>query len=126
YLELDENIDILQRSQVQGGGIAAVGNNILLPNTSFAIQDRFRARTHFYGGQIGLQSEFHNGRLFVFVAGKMGYGRNFQNIDVNGKTTTPAGTVGGGLLAVASNSGRRNESEISIVPEANMTVGYQL
>jgi Putative beta barrel porin-7 (BBP7) len=135
------------RLTVQTGSSTQVGVNVI---------DRYDVRNQFYGGDLGLFQEFHFGRFFLGMTGKIGLGDMHQILDVTGITnvpvtistaqttsgTTAAGTgvnsttylpqgfsqnVGsGGLLAQSNQVGRYTRDVFAVVPELNLSLGYQI
>ena len=57
---------------------------------------------------------------------KLALGNTHSRIDINGSTTTAAGTFAGGLLALPSNMGVHTSDQFSMVPELGLTLGYDL
>jgi len=94
------------------------------------VDDQFRTENQFHGGQVGVTGEYRLGRWYADGMAAVAFGLTWERLDIDGgtRTTSPAGTqvTGGGLLALPSNSGRSREADFAVVPEANLTVGYQL
>lgn len=67
--------------------------------------DQFDTRNRFYGGQLGIRSEWSRGRFFVQATGKVALGCMDQTVEIIGTTTTtnvfgPGSiTVPGGFFA---------------------------
>jgi hypothetical protein len=126
YLDLGESITIVENIQ---GQATAPGS---FANTNALVFDRFATHNSFYGGQIGLDSEWRRGRWFVDVKGKLAIGATDSVVDISGGQTffNPDGSVRssvqGGLLALNSNIGRTHKDHFSFVPEIGVNVGYQL
>ena len=95
------------------------------------IHDSFGVRSQFFGGQVGARSEFDYGPLYAELLGKVAVGDSHETVRVNGNTTLiPAATgvpvvAPGGLLATATNIGRKSRDEFAVVPELGVNVGYQ-
>lgn len=92
--------------------------------------DQFDTGNQFHGAQVGFKADLSSGAAFVEVTGKVALGQNNQRIDVNGQTNVYSGTTAlavapGGLLAVASNTGRFGLSQFAVLPEAGVKVGFQ-
>jgi hypothetical protein len=120
-LGLDENIDVNESLAVIGGTSAG---------QQFAINDHFGTQNRFYGGQLGLLSEFRCNRWVFDVNGKVALGSTTEMVAISGSTAiTPLGgatqTFNGGLLALPSNIGRYDRDVFTWVPELGITVGYQ-
>jgi hypothetical protein len=132
FLELEESLDVTQNTTILAGGSASLNGNPLGAGTNPTITDHFGTRNDFYGGQIGTQAEVRIGkRLFVYLVGKVAFGTNHEQITNAGSTSqnlmnSPLITVPGGLLVVASNSGRFSQDQFCVVPEAGMNFGYQI
>ena len=95
--------------------------------------DQFRTRNSFDGGQIGLRAILSSGRFSLFTDLKLGMGVTTQHLLVDGYTNFASSNAGrgnastsGGILAVRSNSGSRNERDFSLLPEGNMTLSCQV
>ena len=95
------------------------------------LHDSFNARSQFFGGQVGVRSEFDHGPFYAEFTGKVGMGDSHESILVNGATTlVPAATgvpqvAPGGFLATATNSGRFVRDRFAVVPEVGINAGYQ-
>ncbi len=125
-----------------------------LAGTTFDIQDSFRSRNEFHGGEIGLITQrFHGRWSFEFLA-KLAMGNNRQAVTIDGRTvTTVPGqaqishrggplameyttstvpnntqvTRRGGLLALKNtNIGTFERDDFALIPHFNFEVGYQL
>jgi hypothetical protein len=99
------------------------------PNLS-TIVDQFLTRNQFGGGQLGFESEFRRGRIFVDLTGKVAAGNMNERVAINGFTQQTIVVGGssltqGGLLALGSNSGVRENNEFAYVPEGTVKFGYQ-
>jgi hypothetical protein len=132
YVGLDESLSVSSNTTVLGpaAAVAFNGNLVGLGNT-VTIVDHFETRNDFYGGQVGGRVEFHYCGLYVDLRGTLAIGNAHEVVQVSGNTSltgpglTPQ-TLPGGLLAVASNSGRSTRDEFTFIPEANVRAGYQL
>src|SRR5207249_12039345 len=78
------------------------------------IVDNFTTRNNFYGGQVGLETEFRHGRCFVDMTGKIAAGVMNEFLSIEGRTRfVDAGVtniVPAGLLALETNSGRTHHN----------------
>src|SRR5262249_3253083 len=94
------------------------------------IVDNFTTRNNFYGGQLGLESEFRAGRCFVDVTTKIAAGVTDEFLSIEGRTrfvdTGVTNIVPSGLLALETNSGRTHRNEFAFVPEFNLKFGFQV
>ncbi len=124
YMELREGITIAENTQVNPAAPVFAGDNI-------SAYDQFNTLNRFYGGQLGIRSEWWWKRVFVNATGMVAFGDTHQTVDINGatRTTTPGGAstlTPGDLLALPSNIGTHTRDQFSIVPEAGFNVGYQV
>jgi hypothetical protein len=108
----------------------AVAFNGALFNGTVTTADSFKTQNRFYGGQIGARTEVHFGDAFLRLTGKVALGATDQIIDIQGVSALLTGgqtTVApGGTLAQASNSGRTSHTAFSVIPELELTVGYDI
>jgi hypothetical protein len=131
YLDLREGLgiteNILAGSAIPGGpGFAAinVGDQI-------TVSDSFNTRNQFYGGQVGLNSEWRSGRWTLDTGFKIALGVTEQSVDINGGQSI-ASVNGqrqdfvGGLYALNSNIGNHSQSRFTVVPEATLKLGYDV
>jgi len=95
--------------------------------------DVFRTRNSFDGGQIGLRGVFTVDRFSVFSDIKLAMGNTYHTLSIDGKSTLvepvpnrPQPTLRGGILAPLSNNGTTSKNEFSVVPEANVSLSYQI
>jgi hypothetical protein len=131
YLELREDVDILEHVNVLPTADTAAFGPVFTPGNQIDLFDGFGTRNHFYGGQIGGRAEWVRGRIFVDVLGKVALGDTDEELDINGNTlvTTAAGArtrTPGGLLALSDNIGSYSRNRFAVVPEAGVNVGYQI
>jgi hypothetical protein len=126
YLDLDENLDIVQSTQALANGRLTIGNT---PVSAVVLEDRFNTRNQFYGGQMGMQGEYRLGPLFADVFSKVALGPNHEVVSISGSTRDATGAVAlpGGLLALqGGNIGRFVTNRFVVVPEVGAQVGVQL
>jgi hypothetical protein len=95
--------------------------------------DNFRTTNTFDGGQIGLRGVLSYQKWSLFTDLKLAVGVTQSTLTIEGNSTLNEGTTGrvlqtlpGGVLALPTNSGSRSENLVSIIPEVNFTVSYQL
>ncbi len=99
--------------------------------TTFAALDSFITRNQFNGGQLGLNTEFYNGRWGVDLRLKLAIGSVSQRVNIAGSTvvtepsSTPVTNVGG-VLALPSNIGQFNRNQFGVLPEFGVNLNYQL
>src|SRR5206468_1251673 len=98
----------------------------------FVVNESFSTRNKYYGGQIGLDGEYHFGhRWFVGARAKVAMGMMHEVLTINGQTETilppaPSVTALGGVLAQKSNIGTFSRDRFAVVPEVNLKVGVEL
>ena len=114
-----------------GAGFGAFfGGKPLVIGDSVATFDKFHTRSTFYGGHVGVQSEYQVGGLTVIGNGSIGVGDTNQIVEIAGSSTLTKGATGvksslpGGTLALPSNSGRLEHNELSFVPELGVKLAY--
>jgi hypothetical protein len=124
-LDLDESlrIDELLTSTDPSGPIPQ--------GTTLDIQDRFRTKNEFNGGDFGLDWEWSKGCWGVGALFKCAIGNVRQRVRVDGSSAIfpPAGASAfndGGLLALDSNSGNYERDEFTVIPEVGLDAHYQL
>jgi hypothetical protein len=127
YLNLKESITIVEN--VMGLPTAPAP----LTNTNSTVFDSFATRNQFYGGQVGLESRWLRGNWSLDVRGKVALGATTQDLTIDGGqrvtnlTTGVTTTAVGGLLALpGANIGHYSRDAFSVVPEAGVTLGYQI
>jgi hypothetical protein len=121
YLSLTEDLHITEVSKVVGKG-PFTGRTITL-------SDRFDADNSFYGGQIGLRSDWRWKRLHLGLLAKVALGSSHEVIEIHGRTaidTAPATVTSAGLLALSSNGGRYARDHFAVVPELGINLAVQI
>jgi hypothetical protein len=130
YLNLNEDLTVSQQTTLLSGGLAGFPPGaILRSGNTLSLMDSFATSNTFYGGQVGTRMQYDLGRFYVNGFGTVALGWTQQVLTVAGSSNviTPAGaatTVGGGLLAVASNVGGFNHGEFSVVPQVGLNLGF--
>lgn len=119
FLNLQESTTINASSTDAGTGIVSTWN------------DRFAAGNDFYGGQIGLRTEYNYCKWTLTGTLKAAFGVNVESLNVSGSSTqTVAGTTttfpGSGIFAQPSNVGTYHTNAFSFVPSLNVKVAYDL
>ena len=146
WMQLKEGLDIFQNDSitVTASGLAGQPNDItsLALNMELTRYEQFSTQNNFYGGQVAARAEFTYQRFFVNVLGKLGLGDMHEQVTIVGETTTTgsqtvttasgatqttslAGTAPG-WLAQASNMGSYSRDRFAVVPEARVSVGYEV
>jgi hypothetical protein len=130
YLFLQESLAIAQQSDVLPGGVASFNGNLVTSPARLGIADTFETRNDFYGGQIGIQSEFHPGPFFATMTGKLGIGNTHEVANSFGQSTLSQGgistTVPGGFFAVPATSALVSRNEFTLIPEFTLNVGIEV
>jgi hypothetical protein len=129
FLDLREGLHITE----QGGELTPQRNpdGSLVQDVAFRITDRFDTQNRFYGGQVGLATQWQRGPWSIEGRSTLAMGVVHQVIDITGTALffNRNGTISqerGGLLALNSNSGHFTRNRFSVVPEIGMTIGYQV
>ena len=116
---------------VTPGSVRAAGLVVATPGT-ITVTDDYRVVNRFNGGQVGLRGEVRHGMFTFGAIGKFAVGHMNQRLEINGLTTindttrAQTGSAFGGVFANASNIGRYNHDEISVIPEVNLNVGLNV
>jgi hypothetical protein len=132
YLDLDEYLELTQVTRPINDGTVVLNNVRFSGNggPALTIADRFRTRNQFWGGVMGLRGEYHFGPAFVNLTIKGGVGNNRQTVDIDGFSAVDAPgmpRLPSGLLAVqGANRGRQVSNRLSVLGEANATIGVQV
>jgi hypothetical protein len=129
YINFDESLTITERFARTPNSPPAIG----VPTAASGIvTDSFRTTNDFYGGQLGLQSEWRRGRWFVQSTAKVALGTMSQTITIDGQQTITAtngavSQVPGGLFALpGANIGHSKRDEFAVVPEAGLNLGWHI
>jgi hypothetical protein len=125
-LYVDSNIQQLQPNVLSFAGQSVnVGDQIYTT-------DGFRARTNFYGPQIGGKLSWTSNRFGVDLVGKIALGVSHESVSIDGWTSLyPAAnnsitSIPGGLLAQSTNIGAYGRNVFAVAPEANLNLHYDL
>ncbi len=126
YLDLSDHLGIREDVAVLRAipGVAFANDQIL-------VFDRFDTQNRFFGGQIGAQAEWRNGRWVFEGKAKFAIGSTFQSVNIDGgqRIASANGNVQnfrGGLYALPSNIGHHSQSRFGFAPEFGMKVGFQV
>src|SRR5438034_1094589 len=85
YLELREGLGVAEQVTVLPTAPPILGSTF--GNTNILSFDQFDTYNRFYGGQVGVRSEWWRDRLFVTTVAKVAIGDNHQTFDVTGGTS---------------------------------------
>lgn len=93
--------------------------------------DHFYTSNQFYGGQLGTDVMWSQGRFFVDVLTKVALGVSAEHAGINGwsafnTSQGQSGLIGAGQLALPSNIGTYGQNRFAVVPEAGINFGYAL
>ena len=99
--------------------------------TSVVVNDTFRTRNQFHGGQVGWAASKRAGRFDVSARASVALGATHQQLEISGsqlRTRPGAATEAftGGLLAAGPNLGSFSRTRFSVAPEATLNVGLWL
>jgi len=99
--------------------------------TNMEIRDRFAVRNQFHGGQVGLRGSRDFGAMSFDARGTVAVGANREEIEIAGvqhrvQPGLARETFNGGLLAAGPNLGRFVNERISVVPEGNASIGWNI
>jgi hypothetical protein len=105
--------------------------NFIPVGTTLLVTDRFASRNVLNALDFGLDCQWQDGPVTVAVRTRFAVGFNDQVVDVFGATTVtvpgmPPVVNSGGLLALADNLGHHSRREVSVVPEVDLKLAYQL
>lgn len=133
YFGHEEDLTIVDRSRILAGGVAAFNGFGVAAPATLTVEDKFGARTSFYGGNIGTRMSYgRGGPFFLDFTGKVAIGGVRQIVQVDGNTTVSQGafisptTVQGGFLASGNQLGRRSEGRFAVLPEGDLKIGWQI
>jgi hypothetical protein len=122
FLSLKESLVVTER-------ITALENAPDPPGTQVLVQDSFRTKNRFHGGQIGGVVERKWGRTSLELRGSVALGVTNQEVRIDGfqQRTRPGQAredFVGGLLAAGPNLGTFTRDKFSVVPELTVNLGY--
>jgi hypothetical protein len=146
WLQLKEGLGVFQNDSINvaASGLAGQPNDItsLSLNMELTRNEQFSTENNFYGGQVAARAEFTHQCFFVTFLGKLGLGDMHEQVMIVGDTrttgsqtvTTASGALqttslvgtAPGWLAQASNIGSYSRDRFAVVPEARVSVGYQV
>jgi Putative beta barrel porin-7 (BBP7) len=134
-LSLDEDLTIQdQLNPLADGVLTYLGVGIPAGSTLGNV-DRFQTGNRFYGGQIGGQLQWQQGRFSADLQAKIALGVNQQTVIIDGSSFVSIPGVGpgagfasapGGLFAQGSNIGRHSRNTFAVVPEGGLNIGYNI
>jgi hypothetical protein len=121
FMQLQEGLDLVERTNEAGTN----------PRVSYDINDSFRTRNQFNGGEVGFLWSQRRGYFTLDALMRCGIGNTRQEVSINGSTViSQNGTAGpvqnGGFLAQSSNSGTHVREQFGLIPEFGLNLGYAL
>jgi hypothetical protein len=133
HLHLSENLNYYTQVGGTGGGVLFNGANLPANIFSSTTSDSFGTNNSFDGGQIGFRGILNMGRWALFSDVKCAMGNSNEVVNVSGTSTLSQTVPGrasqvtqGGMLALPTNSGSRSSNQFAFVPEATMSLSFQL
>lgn len=131
FFQLKEDLRIQSFTDVLPGQAVPFDGKLYFGPVNIEVNDEFETLNQFYGGNVGVQTQFRYGKCYVSALGKIAIGVMHQRVDVNGFSILrqPGLAVGpsavrGGLYANATNIGRYDNDEFAVLPEVNVNLGY--
>ena len=124
HWNLSERLTITERLTAERNAPVPIGTNV-------EIQDRFEVRNQFHGGQVGVHGSRDFGAMSIDARGTVAVGATREEIEITGvQNRVQPGlareTFNGGLLAAGPNLGRFVNERISVVPEGNASIGWNI
>lgn len=125
FMELNEGVRITE--DLQNNGTTNIGQ--------FDIFDQFDTKNQFNGVDLAWNHRLVRGYWTLETLVRLGVGNTRHTVNIAGQTTIvdqndPSNvsrtTENAGLLALSTNSGQFKQDEFSVLPEFNLTLGYQL
>jgi hypothetical protein len=97
----------------------------------FLINDKFNSNNQFHGGELGFITEARRERWTFELLSRLAIGNNYQTVQIDGSTVISGsqqddGTYQGGLLALPTNIGSYSRNQLSVIPQLNANIGYNL
>lgn len=130
YLDLDEEFHMAQLTDLLPAGVGAFRGTLVREPGLFSIGDKFTAYSQFYGAQVGVRKQYDCGLFYYRLQAKLAAGITRETVHIQGRTHLSNGrgivSTDGGLLALPTNSGRYTQQEFSLVPEAEITLGFRV
>ncbi len=132
YLQLRDDLDIAQSTQLLPEGVAFFNANPLIAPTHMNVEDNIATRNDFWGGQLGIQGGWTWWLVTASLTGKLALGNVQQTATVNGTTTVISPLLGkpqtteGGLLALPTNIGTHVRNAFAVLPTAEATVTFEV
>ena len=127
YLHLSDRVAVAE----QVTNVNPNNPNFVPLGANIAVADSFDSRNELHALDFGLDGSWQDGPLILAVRARVAVGLNEQVVDVSGATSVtapgaPAAFHTGGLLALSGNLGDHSRHEVSVVPELDVKLGYQI
>jgi hypothetical protein len=132
YLRFAETLRINDSLQpFANSGLTFLGPTNPIPEGSNVTDyDSFQTVNKFYGAQIGGRMRFEGPWWLVHLYGKTALGVTDQEVHVNGQSrlvnASTNSLASGGVLALPSNIGTSNLTQLGFVPEVGLNVGFKI
>jgi Putative beta barrel porin-7 (BBP7) len=127
FYQYDSNLSVTENITVPPTTMS-----LLVPGTTFFVQDRLRSENEFHGGEIGLQGVGKHRWWWLDGMAKVAFGEQYRTVTVNGQTIinvpgdTTADYTGGLLTSEATNIGRYRDSNFVLIPEFRLGGGMRV
>ncbi len=120
-LGVDENLTNINPNNPN---FIPVGANIL-------VSDRFDTKNDLHALDVGLTGVWQGGPWTASMRGQLAVGYDHQVVEITGATTATVAGVppvvnSGGLLALGSNIGHHSRDDVSVVPQLDVKLAYQV
>jgi hypothetical protein len=129
-MSLNEGLHIGEDLVPLAAGVVTFPGATVNVGDTISTLDRFHASNLFYGGQLGGRVLWRQGPWTVSLQGKIALGVTQEVVTIDGSSTLSSAsgttTVPGGVLALSSNNGRYFRNAFSVIPEANLKLGYDI
>lgn len=139
WYQLDETLQIMEDLEITSQDVPPPSDN----GTTFDLLDHFSTKNTFLGGELGFDWGIERNRWSLELLSKIALGSTRQQVSINGYTDVtdvgdPTQRFVGGLLTQDNNQdpdsdelyvgniGDYDRNRFSMIPELNLTVGYQL
>ena len=125
--QYDSNLSVTENLLVLPGT-----TTLLVPGTTFFVQDRFRTENEFNGGEIGVQGVGKHCWWWLDGMAKVAFGEQRRTVTIDGQTfiDVPGGGTasytGGLLTSELTNIGRYQDSDFVFIPEFRLGGGLRL
>jgi hypothetical protein len=127
FYKYDSNLSVTENLTVLPGTMT-----VLVPGTTFFVQDRFRTENEFNGGEIGIQGIGKHCWWWLDGMAKVAMGQQQRNVSIDGTTVITVPNVGtvaaaGGLLTSSqTNIGEFHDSDFVFIPEFRLGGGVKV